>query len=372
MPIRKAIWKSDAQFNRQEGSVPPVFSNVEVVGSGDGAFLALKSKDRPTENIPFTTPGNYIFDPTKIEILGGKGKLKAFVAGETNWPFTVPANYAYDSAKIEVVGGEAKLKGTPYIPYAQWHMNEVAGANVPDSSGNGRHATCMNMEDADWVPGKLNNCLRFNEGGTTDEYVNCASGTGNFDLADSFSFENWIKVLGWPSGNIRMTYKYDGTRGYLIYIGANRVYVFLRDKVFGGDIHLHGSTPINLDTWHHIIVTYDGSSTANGFEIYVDGNLNTKTILADTLTGGSIITAVRLKYGGSGVSYFLDGYLDETVIYEKVLEQSDVDARYNSGTGTENFLGSYAKDNPPITPNIGFAFNNPLGAYTETAIKIKS
>ena len=367
MSVRKAIWKNADQFSRQEGTVPPEFDNVEIVGVDDSAYLVLKSKDRPTENISFTTPGNYAYDPTKVEINGGKGKLKAFVAGEINWPFTTPANYSCDPAKIEVTSGQAKLKGTPYIPYAQWHMNESSGVNVPDSSGNGRDGACINMEDADWVPGKLNNCLRFNEGGTTNEYVNCGS-IASFERTDSFSIEFWVKILGSSgSGVIRLVYKYGSPTGYLVYSHGGQINLYL-SHASGNRIRVKAGSGIEDGNWHHVIVTYDGSSLASGVDIYIDGALQTPAIDEDTLTG-SIITGSTLRLCYGAVTYSLNGYLDETVIYEKKLIQAEVDVRYNSGAGSENFLGSYAEDNPPIVPNAGFAFNNPLGAFTETATK---
>lgn len=38
---------------------------------------------------------------------------------------------------------------------AVWNMDESSGTNVSDSSGNGNNGTTQNMEDADWVTGKI-------------------------------------------------------------------------------------------------------------------------------------------------------------------------------------------------------------------------
>ena len=53
-------------------------------------------------------------------------------------------------------------------PYAMWHMNETSGNTVYDSSGNGINGNRTNMEDSDWVAGKINNSLQFDG---VNEYV---------------------------------------------------------------------------------------------------------------------------------------------------------------------------------------------------------
>lgn len=364
MTVRRVKWISDDQFNFG----PPTFNHVEVKGVGDAAYLALQDKGPDGDDVPFAVPGDYDYNPVDIEVVAGMAKLKGAVIGQNDWPFTIPANYNYDGNKIEVVGGEAKLKGNPVSPYAWWHLNEVAGAVASDSSGNGRDGALQNMEDADWVPGKLNNCLRFNEAPTTDEHIDCGA-IASWNLADSFSCDFWIKVLGWPSGNIRVIWKYDGTRGYLIYVGTARIYVFFLDKNLPGYIQLHGSTPIDLDNWYHVAITYNGNSEASGVEIYVDGNLEVKTVVQDNIVGGNMVNATTLKLGGIGASYYLDGYLDEIALYEFVLTQAQVTERYNLGVGSESMPGSYPTDDPPIYPTAGYIFAVPLDNFTETSTK---
>lgn len=368
MPNRKAIWKSKDQFNHTSTGAP-VSDKVEIIGENDDAYLALISKGRPTDNIDFSTPAEYTYDDTKVQILGDKASLKATVAGDGNWPFTTPGNYAYDPNKIEVVGGVAKLVGTPLDPYVWWHLNESYGTVVHDSSGNGNDATLIAMEDGDWQAGKLNNCLSFNAGGTTDEYIN-AGQIGGIERTDVISVDFWIKVSEYPNGNIRIIYKYDGTQGYVVYCNlAGNIYLFMLDKTFSQrTLQVRGDTPISLNTWHHVALTYDGSSLASGVEFYMDGQLDTKSVYDDDLTG-SLLNPAPLRIGGTGISYFLRGHLDEIAAYNRVLTLSEVQQRYNSGNGAETMPGSYITDNPTVYPVSGFNFGNPLGAFTETVIK---
>ncbi|GAG99723.1 unnamed protein product, partial [marine sediment metagenome] len=71
--------------------------------------------------------------------------------------------------------------------YAHWKLNESSGTNVPDTSGNSRNGTCTNMEDGDWVAGKLNNCLYFDG---AIEYV----AFGVLSWPSNISVEAWINM----------------------------------------------------------------------------------------------------------------------------------------------------------------------------------
>jgi len=345
----------------------PTDWNKGTVGAGlivTGNYLQLEEYSDLNNDIPFTTTGNYtLSDGVKIEVTGGVVRLKAISGTENDWPFDLAGNYTYDPVKIEVIGGVAKLVGTDSI-YAQWHMNEAAGTDVDDASSNNRDGTTQNMEDADWGVAKLNNGLRFNEGGTKNEYIDFGS-IASFERTDSFSFEFWLKILG-PSDStiIRTIWKY-ATTGYLMYIQNKHIYLFL-DGSDGGRIIVHGDANVQDSNWHHIVITYNGSSSASGVNIYVDGSLDSMSTDADALAS-SILTGTTLKMCDETANYFLNGYLDEVIIYEKELSLSEVQARYNSGSGTEE--EGLSTTDPTIVSDTGHIFTAALDTVTETATK---
>ena len=39
-----------------------------------------------------------------------------------------------------------------------------------------------------------------------------------------------------------------------------------------------------LDTWHHVAISYDGSSQANGLRVYIDGKVQECETIRDQLT----------------------------------------------------------------------------------------
>ena len=51
---------------------------------------------------------------------------------------------------------------------AYWQLDESSGSVAHDNSGNEYHGTLINMDDSDWVSGKIGNCLEFDG---MDDYI---------------------------------------------------------------------------------------------------------------------------------------------------------------------------------------------------------
>ena len=359
--ISNLIWRTDVDWNK--GTVP---STMEVSGSDDAAILRLKDKTDNDDNIDYEIPAEYVLsDGAKLEIIGGQAKLKAISGSENNWPFTAPASYTYDSAKIKIVGGKAKLIGGTGI-YAQYHLNESSGTNVDDASPNNRDGTTINMEDSDWVAGKLNNCLQFDG---TNEYVNCGD-IGNFERTDPFSLECWIKTT--DAGNACLLTKalWDGStyRGYILTLSAGKLRVYLVHDTGANEwIDIITNVTVNDNTYKHVVVTYDGSSLASGLTIYVNNVSQVVVVNRDLLGSNTILTTANFQISGrGGANELFEGQIDEVVVYDKELSVAEVAARYNSGSGTED--EGFDTNNPSIVPNSGYAFTAALNTFTETIV----
>lgn len=352
--IYKLIWTSDTDWDK--GSIP---STIEVNGTGDSAQLRLKQKDNNDDDIDYETPENYeLSDSNKLEIIDGAAKLKAISGSNKNWTFNTPTNYTYDSNKIVISDGKAFLKGVTGV-YAQWHMNASSGTSVLDSGPNGYNGTCINMEDSAWVVAKLNNGLRFDG---INEYIDC-NNIANFSRTDSFSIEAWVKTST-PSKMI--VARHNGTRGWFLYIASDgKIYFNLSNSYGPNQLSRKSIGSIIDNAWHHIVATYNGSITAAGMHVYIDGLLDdgdTTETLTDTIQVG-----VNLRIGAWNNGLYFNGDMDEVLIYSKVISAFEVTQRYNSGNGTEN--EGVDQNDPAIYPNIGFLFTTNLDVCTETATK---
>lgn len=220
--------------------------------------------------------------------------------------------------------------------YARWHLNESSGIAVPDSSGNGRDGACQNMEDGDWVPGKLHNCLSF---GGVNEFVDCGA-IASWERNVPFSVECWFKTP--PATSCAFVAKYDGGigRGWLLGEEPDgRLAIHIRNGA-GNKIYL--KSPVGVDygdsAWHHAFLTYDGSSAAAGVHLYVDGIDLALAIIANNLTL-TMITGVNCRIGAYSTAGYIVGEIDEVSLHD--VERSEAYAlyRWNGGNGRERMPG---------------------------------
>ena len=77
--------------------------------------------------------------------------------------------------------------------------------------------------------------------------------------------------------------------------------------------------------WHHLAVTYDGSSKAAGLKVYVDGALNRVDVRRDTLTGSVASDEPwRIAWKGTGIGF--DGGMDEVRLFDRALAAEEIEA----------------------------------------------
>lgn len=265
-------------------------------------------------------------------------------------PLFVDASLDYDEAdesqftqendaKTEFASGKVQLQGPPPISnvYAHYHLNESSGTNVADSSGNGRNGTAQNIEDGDWVAGKLNNALLLDG---VNEYVDCHD-IANFERTQAFTIEAWIKT-GAVAGTIVSRRQGAATyKGWIVNNVNGKIGFGLANSNVTSNRLLVRTivATFNDNAWHHVVVTYDGSSLASGVTIYVDGSSQSLETVFDALTASiTNIASCNLGAYNDGTDFF-NGTLDEIVIYDKELTQAEVTLRYNSGAGREDFGG---------------------------------
>jgi len=206
-----------------------------------------------------------------------------------------------------------------------WHFDEGAGTAASDSSGYGNHGTLI--DGPLWVTaGKFGDALSFDG---TDDYVQIAN-ESNFDFErdDPFTLEAWVKTSS--NATLRIITKmqnvlpktgwsfftYDDSSGPLLY------FVLRNNKT--DKIRVHGSTDITDGLWHYVAVTYDGSSTASGMQIYVDGVGETMQTTDDNLTA-STLNDVKLQISGrEGSIHVFNGEIDEVRIWDRALLPEDI------------------------------------------------
>jgi hypothetical protein len=186
--------------------------------------------------------------------------------------------------------------------------------------------------------GKVNQGAGFN--GTTSN-INLGAPTNlNFDRTNPFSGAFWMKTTetvvgviigknGDPGGHTQ--------KGWCIFNASPGLYFQLNGGTSPGanelQVNDQGTHSLNNGVYRFVVVTYDGSSTAAGVKIYIDGSLSGTGADFNNLSA-SILNAKNAVIGAAdGGSNPFTGSLDEVGIWSKVLSAQEVTDLYNGGAG---------------------------------------
>ena len=180
-----------------------------------------------------------------------------------------------------------------------------------------------------------------------DAYVDCGTNSSlNFERTDAFSISCWV-ARGTTGANHTLVSKMASTgnqRGYFFFISSgNKIRFFLRtDTSFTSQrLTAESASSITDTNWHHILVTYDGSSATSGINIYLDGVAESLT-LTGTLSG-TIQNNNPFNIGARNNSINLaNANIDEVSVFNTELSASDVSSIYNgNGAGKPGDLTSF-------------------------------
>ncbi len=163
----------------------------------------------------------------------------------------------------------------------------------------------------------------------------------NFERTDSFSVFAWIKntVLDECCGQRIVTKQSNVERdipgSFMLHIslpgglGNQLAQDQFRDLF---EITDPSFQSINDTQWHLVGVTYDGSSTLAGHNLYIDGQIPPVLDSGNDLTGSILTTADLQISGRDGPNFVWNGLIDEAVIFDRELSGSEALAMYNAGS----------------------------------------
>jgi hypothetical protein len=160
-----------------------------------------------------------------------------------------------------------------------------------------------------WTAGRIGGALEF-DGKSWIEF----HGGPTFE-GDAFSVSIWA----YPTANdlLALVSKMDdgaAHRGWDMLLENGKVSTHIVNHWPESGIKVLTKKPIPPNSWHHILMTYDGSRKGAGVHIYVDGKLQESEILNDTLRD-TIKTEKPLHVGRRGASLPFKGKLEDVRIY---------------------------------------------------------
>ena len=190
---------------------------------------------------------------------------------------------------------------------AWWKLDEGSGNNVLDWSGHGNHGELRGGPQ--WVSGYDGIALELDG---SDDYVNFSNPS---DLPSGTSARS---MCGWGrtdtvSGGWRWLAAY-GSPGtsQAMFIGINGVDLY--GGGYGDDVFQSNFWEVGV--WHHICLTYDGTTA----RLYADG-INVAT---ETKNWDLVSSRAHIGRQVNDLIEFWDGAVDDVRIYNKVLTQDEI------------------------------------------------
>ena len=159
-------------------------------------------------------------------------------------------------------------------------------------------------------------------------------GTDNttFKTTSAFSFSLWVNFSSAAIGNYRGLFSTTTSgNGYLLWkTNGNQLAFLVRDGVWKT---ASSSTTLAAGEWHHVVCTWDGSSTS---KIYVDSVVGGTTSNPSTV---DYAAGTQTKIGNYG-AYNMDGQMSNFQFWDSELSQANVETLYNNGSPLTTAIAS--------------------------------
>jgi hypothetical protein len=245
-----------------------------------------------------------------------------------NYQSLIPESYQWQDLQSQLTKG--------LIAY--YKLDTLNNLVTPNEVANGHQAQAnvkiiSELKTPEQVPGKFNQALRFDG----KNYLSLGE-IGDFEESDRFSIGAWVKPGKYPRDKAGLLVRRNGEQrrgGYELVLDA-------QGRLVAGLIHNHSSEKIQVRTyasipinqWSHVFMTYDGSGSASGIKIFINGQPMRTVVLFDQLNRKSILNGNDFLVGNwtprraNNKEYFgfQQGAIDEVRVYNRNLTSLEVKA----------------------------------------------
>ena len=146
-----------------------------------------------------------------------------------------------------------------------------------------------------FVPGRVGEALSFDGQRFVD-----AGDIANFTYEDPFTLAAWIYPTAADGVIVSRAYAGDqGERGWGLYLVDGKVRFNLSQRWVDDGVRVETRDALPLNTWQHVVATYDGKRIPSGFRIYVNSQPQELTHMLDGINN-PMRTREPLRIGASG------------------------------------------------------------------------
>lgn len=218
-------------------------------------------------------------------------------------------------------------------PLGFWRLGETSGIVAADASGHGRDGTYTGGP----VLGVVGALPENNPAITLDgigAYVDMGD-VAAFEFTTAFTLEIWAAFFITSSQAVIMSKCDNGGAGWAFLLNLNGTVRFFGLTVLGAAVFdISTTVAVNDGHYHHFVCRWDGTTSANGVTIWVDGVVAKQgTAVAGTIDTNS--SHFVLGTFGNRTSQFFAGMLDEAAVYSGALSNARIAEHYAAGAWSD-------------------------------------
>ena len=222
-------------------------------------------------------------------------------------------------------------------------FDEIKEKTVVNAANSEKPATLNDNPEV--VPGSHGNGLKM-----SGENNVVFKDIGAFTRATPFSIALWMQIPDYKDRSVifhrSRAWTDAGSRGYQLLIEDGKLSGSLIHFWPGNAIRIRAKERAPERQWIHVVITYDGSSRADGLKLYLNGELAETDTVRDNLykniAGSELHLTIGQRFRDRG---FKNGLVDEFKVFERCLTPLEVLQLHDGRTLETALEGQMASDN---------------------------
>jgi len=216
-----------------------------------------------------------------------------------------------------------------------YKFDENSGTSVGDATGVGNSGTFSGTTPY-YKTGKINAGGNFNGSDTNVTFTSVSSQNSLSQLTVSV----WVNIAGnGLNGLGRIIQKLNASNGYFQINMESSTTTIVFSASWATTVGIWRYTAPSQNVWHHIAVTYDGSSVNNVPTFYID-NASQSLASSQTPAGSRTTDDTNMYIGNRGdTTRTFNGTIDEIGLWSRLLSSSEISQLYNGGNGLQYPFG---------------------------------